>query len=271
MKQSLLIIALFISCSVFGQEATSTLVRLDSFLSVDQPASYSSTTFNSFLTKLQKKKEVIEQENDFVRYVFTKAHQQYLKKFEEYASINKLFSNGSYNCLTGTILYTLLLDHFNISHQVIETNYHIFILANTKQGQILLEATDPLNGFVDNPVDIENRINTYKENSVHASNRKQYCYQFTFQLYNTVTTKELLGLLYYNQAVDAYNHQNLQQSIECLKKTHPLYTSVRIDEFSQLLLLTLQQSKMEPQLRVEYIQTVLSIRRDLMPIVASLQ
>jgi hypothetical protein len=270
LKQLLTLIALIISCSAFGQDENRLTDRLNTFLSVDQSSLHSALTVDGFLKKLEKKQSNFKQESDFVRYLFTKTHQQYLKQYEAYSPITDLFNKGSYNCLTGTILYALLLDQFHIHHQVIETNYHIFILAETKQGQILLEATDPVNGFVSNPQDIESRINTYKENLTQASSSKKHYYQFNFELFNPVSIKELRGLLYYNKAVDAYNHKNLNESVQFLKKAHALYSSTRIDEFSQILLLTIQQSKLDNRLRTEYINTILTIKRDLMPIVATL-
>lgn len=270
MKRLPILIALLISCSVFGQAEDRLITQLNTFLSVDQYSIHSPSSFNIFLKKLEKKHNSLNQENEFIQYLFTKTHQQYLKQFEAYSPITDLFNTGSYNCLTGTILYALLLDHFHIAHQIIETNYHIFILAETKQGKILLEATDPINGFVANTKEIESRINTYKENLTQASNSKKHYYQFNFELFNPVSIKELRGLLYYNKAVDAYNHNNLNKSVQFLKKAHALYSSTRIDEFSQILLLTIQQSTLDNQLRTEYINTILTIKRDLLPIVAAL-
>jgi hypothetical protein len=217
LKRLPLIIALLISCSVLGQGNTTTVTLLDSFLSVDK-TQYSTQSFDAFLNKLEKKQSTIKRQSDFVHYLFTKTHQQYLKKYEAYTPISNLFNDGTYNCLTGTILYALILNHFNIPHQIIETNYHIFILAKTKEGEILLEATDPLNGFVVNPNEIESRIKTYKTNLVYGASSKMNYYQFNFELFNAVSLKELQGLLYYNKAVDAYNHKNLQESVQFLKK-----------------------------------------------------
>jgi hypothetical protein len=144
-----------------------------------------------------------------------------------------------------------------------ETNYHIFILAETGQGKILIEATDPINGFVTNPQEIESRIKGYKENFTPISNSKMHYYQFSFELFRSVSLKELRGLLYYNRAVDAFNHQNLRESAQSLKKAHAFYSSPRIDEFSQILLLALQQSSLENQLRIECMKTVITIKGDL--------
>lgn len=270
MKRLFFLLALLISCSAFGQEGDRTSTFLTSFLSVDQATS-TPESFTDFLGKLEKKHATLKNDRDFIEYAFTKTHQRFLKRYEAYAPISALFNKqGSYNCLTGTILYSLILDRFQIPHQVIETNYHIFILAETKQGKVLLEATDPMNGFVASPIDIEKRIKTYKENSLQASTSTLSYYQFNFELFNTVSFKELTGLLYYNKAVDFYNHKNLQESVQLLKKAHELYSSSRIDEFSQILLLSLRQSELGIQQRTECIKTVLSIREDLVPVIASL-
>lgn len=270
MKFLPLILVLSITCSVFAQEDNRTATLLDTFLAVDQTESNSPSSLDTFLKKLEKKKDAIRHENDFVRFLFSKTHQEYLKKYEDYAPISNLFNSGSYNCLTGTVLYALLLDHFQIPYQVIETNYHIFILADTKQGKILLEATDPTNGFVTNPHDIESRISTYKGNFTPGSNKKMQYYQYSFELFRAVSLKELQGLLYYNKAVDAFNRQDLQESAQSLKRAHAFYSSPRIDEFSQILLLSLQQSNLESKLRIECMKTVLSIKSDLAPVMASL-
>lgn len=266
----LLFVALLIPCSVFGQEGDRTATFLSSFLSVEQATS-APKSFTDFLNKLEKKNASLKNDRAFIEFVFTKTHQRFLKRYEAYASINALFNEqGSYNCLTGTILYSVILNHFQIPHRVIETNYHIFILAETKEGDVLLEATDPLNGFVTSSKNIEKRIKAYKENSLQVSSSTLRYYQFNFELFNTVSFKELRGLLYYNKAVDFYNQKNLQESAHLLKKAHELYSSLRIDEFSQILLLSLRQSNLEINQRTACIKSVLSIRQNLLPIIASL-
>lgn len=270
MKFLLLILVLLITCSVFGQEDNRAATLLDTFLAVDRAESNSASSFEVFLKRLEKKKAAIRQENNFVRFLFYKTHQEYLKKYEDYAPISNLFNSGSYNCLTGAILYALLLDHFQIPYQVMETNYHIFIRVETKQGKILLEATDPIHGFVTNRQEIENRVKAYKENLIPISDSKKHYYQFNFELFRPVSLKELQGLLYYNKAVNAFNRQDLIESARSLKKAHAFYASPRIDEFSQILLLSLQQSNLDNQLRTECMKTVVTIKGDLPSSVALL-
>lgn len=251
--------------------AYSTQSQLNSFLLIDQSNGASNPSLQSFLMKLAKKETSIKKEKEFLRYIFSKTHEQYLRKFVAYAPFSSMFSDGQYNCLTGTILYTIILNHFNIKHEVIETNYHIFILADTDTGKVLIEATDPFHGFVDTPLEIEERISRYRENTLYATNKKLTYYQFSFDLYNNVTLEELRGLLYYNMAVESYNQQNLTESIQYLDKATELYSSSRIDEFSQILILALRQSSLDDQRKEEHLKTIFTVRQKTSEAMALLQ
>ena len=234
---------------------------LKSFLTSNDCKSKSVSAFDAFLTKLDKKYNPAKNETAFVRSVFNKTHQKFLRRFAAYATLDETFETGSYNCLTGTILLSLSLHHFNIRHQVIETNYHIFILAETKDGQILLEATDPLNGFVSDQHDIEARITTYKQNQIQAQNANKSYYRFSFELYNTVSIDELRGLVFYNKAVDSFNHGQLHVAVDNLVKANTLYSSFRTEEFSQILLLSLQQSELDTKTKENCMHAILSSKQ----------
>jgi len=241
--------------------------NLKAFLSAGHYSAQSVKSFESFLLKLDKKNTSVKSERAFIRHIFEKTHHRFLKNYEAYASLDETFDNGSYNCLTGTILFSLLLHHYNIDHQVIETNYHIFILAETAEGQILLEATDPLNGFVTSAKEIEARITIYKQNQVQEQQRDKSYYKFRFELYNAVSLDELRGLAYYNNAVNSFNQKHLEVAVQNLVKANELYFSYRIEEFSQIMLLSLQQSDLDLKTKEKCMNTILSLRQKSFPVI----
>lgn len=241
-------------------------LALKAFLSPTAYQDQSIKSFDLFLRKLDKKRGHKNQ-HDFVRQVFSKTHQRFLKNYSAYASLDETFDKGAYNCLTGTIIFSLILNHYQIPHQVIETNYHIFILAETMEGQILLEATDPMNGFVTSAKDIEARIKGYKQNELQAQQKNKSYYKFRFELYNTVSMDELRGLTYYNKAVNSFNHQNLESAVQHLVKANELYSSYRIEEFSQILLLSLQQSDLSIKTKENCMNTILSLQQKSLPVI----
>ncbi len=251
-----------------GHETTiSTQANLQAFLSTGRYSAKSVKEFDSFLTKLDRKKATLKSAQDFINYVFIKTHNHFLKNYVAYASLDETFEKGSYNCLTGTILFSLILNHYNINYEVIETNYHIFIVAETKEGRILLETTDPMDGFVTSSSEIENRITRYKQNEIQAEQKGKSYFKFRFELFNSLTMDELRGLVYYNMAVNSFNQQDFPQAVKHFVNAQKLYSSARIEEFSQVLLLSLQQSELDQKTKENYMNTILLVRQKSMPLI----
>lgn len=214
----------------------------------------------SFVEKLEGKRESFKREKDFLEFVFIKTHQLFLKRYADYPSFGEILNSGTYNCLTGTALYALILDHFGIDYQIIETNYHIFLMAQTEQGNILFEATDPVNGFVSDAGAIENRIEQYKENRNQKKNSGKTYYLYDFDLFNEVNLDQVVGLLHYNLSISAYNEQQLTSSVIELNKAIELYQSPRIQAFSQLILLAVLDSDLDPATKEKNLQIIHAIR-----------
>lgn len=234
---------------------------IQSFLETDSLNS-SSKAFTSFLTQLQDKRRQFDSDHDFVRFIFRKTHQKFLKRYETYATFGMLFNRGNYNCLTGTALYAVILDHFQIQHTIIETNYHIFILAQTQEGRILLEATDPMNGYVDNEQNIEEKLAVYRKNSIQEKAPDHGTqYAFTFNLWEVVSIQEIKGLLYFNQAVKTYNENQYAKSIQYLEMASTHHPSKRIQEFTAVVMLAVANSEISLEAKEPLIRQLRNIRR----------
>jgi len=220
----------------------------------------STQRFLSFVEKLEGKKKSFKREKDFLEFVFVKTHQLFLKRYADYPTFGEILNSGTYNCLTGTALYALILDHFDIDYQMIETNYHIFLIAQTEQGNVLFETTDPVNGFVSNAGSIENRIAQYKENKNQNRDSDKTYYLYDFDLFNEVNLDQVVGLLHYNLSVSAYNQHQLTSSIIELGKAIELYQSPRIEAFSQLIQHTVLDSDLDSATKEKYLQIIYAIR-----------
>jgi hypothetical protein len=218
------------------------------------------------IKKLERKENQVS-DAAFLRFLFSKTHAQFFRHFNEFASFSETLTRGKYNCLTGTALYAILLDHFGIEYKIFETNYHIFLVVTTGQGEFLFEATDP-DGFVANEEAIKKRIRTYKENRITEAAADKKFYRYNFELFNEVTLDQMAGLLYYNQAVKAYNDHHLASSILLLKNAQELYSSPRISEFSTILLLSVIEASLDKATKADYLKNIQAIRRKQLPIMA---
>jgi hypothetical protein len=231
---------------------------LAAFLNTDHTG-LRNTSFLTHIDKLAEKRITSKSEESFLRLLFNKTHEKFLKRFDEYASFGALLNKGNYNCLSATAVYALLLHHFEIEYDIIETNYHIFILVNSHDGVILFETTDPVNGFVTDAMEIEKRIKKYKENLIRE-NGKNY-YRLTCTLYKHVQLAELTGLLHYNLAVQAFNAHDLEAAVDRLDKATAIYCSPRMEELTRVVLLSAVGSDMNNQFKEACVRKIQIVRK----------
>jgi len=176
--------------------------------------------------------------------VFRKVHANYLKKYEAYAGLDKLFENGTYDCLTATALFSEVLSGLDYSFRIIETNYHIFILVTTQEQVVLMETTDRARGFVTDEKEIAKRTAGYRTNDlVNKTSGETYQYRYRCNLYQEVSVDHLSGLLVFNQAVKSYNTGDWLASARSLEVAHGLYATGRCYELSDILVKTLVTRK----------------------------
>lgn len=219
-------------------------------------------SLQSLLRKLEHKQQKSGSTTAFVRYLFDRARQQFLRDYTGYATFSETLASGTYNCLTGTAVCALLLEHFNIPYTIIETNYHIFVIATVGHERILLEATDPDRGFVAGDDKINDRIREYRKSLPAITIQDKSYYQYRANLYNEVSLDELTGLLYFNRAVVAYNNHNLTMAIDNLTKSAERYRSPRTAEFAAILQITVTESILSPSMKQHYLGKIQSMRGD---------
>jgi hypothetical protein len=227
-----------------------------------------STEISNFVEKLQAR-DLPKSNFRFCKTLFQKTRQQFFKRYSQYASFAETLTDGKYNCLTGTALYALLLDHFGIEYKIIETNYHIFLLAMTDEGTVLFEATDPTHGFVTDPKKIEQQVQAYKRNDFgETRNDGKSYYSYAASLYQPVSVTELRGLLHYNVSVEAYNRQDFNSAITNLDKALELYNSSRISEFTAVLMKAVLESNLDDSRKAVYLDRIQTLREKL-PVMAN--
>jgi hypothetical protein len=185
-----------------------------------------------------------QQKNDpkFIQLVFETLHRKFLKQYRPYVDFHEL-QNGTYDCLTATSLFAVVLADLNISYQIIETNYHVFLLAQWKSSKVLIETTDRLNGLVFDKTELEKRIRGYRDNQLATQpvgDKQQYA--FGFKLFQPILPAELPGLLHFNKAVNFYNAGNWRASMHHIALMRQSYASPRTAALSALLAETVSMS-----------------------------
>lgn len=253
----------FLPVLVWGQESEVHHGKLEEYLykylATDNQANVSIRQFEKYLDRLETRKLSVNNDIEFLHHLFLKTHNKFLREYRDYVPFGNLMVKGQYNCLTGTALYALLLDHFKYDYKVIETNYHIFLIVNLNGTQVLLESTDPADGFITDEKVVKEKLSIYKEIRPHIASKHKSYFQFSFELFNTVGLDQLTGLLYYNLAVNAFNQKKLAESIQFLDKAMTCYKSPRTEEFSKIILTALMESNLKSSIKESYARKINSL------------
>lgn len=182
--------------------------------------------FNSVLTTLVKKQKQYKEDDDFIEYLYYYTHRKLLKRYVQYPSLAETLEVGDYDCLTATATYSFLLSELAIPHAVVETNYHIYILVYPdSENEILLEATDPQNGFITRQESISQQKELYRQANKEV---KENQIDFNFNIERRLEGKELIGLLYYNLSIKQLNLRNWQKADELATEANKYYPNIRV-------------------------------------------
>ncbi len=200
---------------------------------------------NSFVSTLQAKRSK-HSGQDFLKLIFRESHKKFFKHYQPYTQFSEIFEKGNYDCLSATSFLSFVLNEFGYEYKIIETNYHIFISVQTDNGSVLVESTDRFHGLVTDAKEINQRIATYRANtlSIDPSESDKVHYKYNLNLYQLVKPEQLPGLLYFNQAVIAFNHKNLVECATKLDKANKVYESPRTAELAMLLVNSVVESNM---------------------------
>jgi len=233
MKFNLTALFFAFAASSWGQNAA--LDQLYASYPVAASRQMAQAKLADFVATQGRKRESAKSEVQFVNRLVKSVHAEFLRLYKPYVHINEPFETGSYDCLTGTAIFSLVLTELGISHQIIETNYHIFLTIEGKEQKYLLETTDKLFGLKTQASEINASLNQYKQNSLGSVATGVHYYRFKENLFRTVAPSQLKGLLHFNQAVVAFNNHNLYNCVEQLELAKQNYDNPRVHELAELV------------------------------------
>lgn len=183
----------------------------------------------NFLNHLDSKKKRFDSDKKFLEYVFYKVHRKYLRSFEPLTNFSEILEQGKYNCLTATAYYAIILEYFDFHYELIELTHHIYLKVNLDQQTILLESTDPVNGFIGNSSDVEAQLMAYNL-STNESLSDDHFEAEPVDLY------QLIGLHYYNLAIKSFKVDDLRKSYVAINKALIFHKSPKLFTFLNFLL-----------------------------------
>lgn len=204
------------------------------FQAVQAEQSATLQTWEELVSELDQKSTARRNDLKFVRQVFEKTHQKLLKKYAQHSTFNEMLNEGKFDCVSGSAALSLLLDRYGYSFDIVETDYHVFLVVHLDGDKIVLESTLPIGGMITSAAEVKKYIDSYKPaefaqlkafNQSLAGNEIEYSDNSIFR---KVSLKQLAGLQYYNDAIVHFNGQAFRRAIDQLSKAYELYPTERI-------------------------------------------
>jgi hypothetical protein len=206
--------------------------------SIDQFESHKN--WNKLVKKLDKKSEADAEY--FLEYLFYKTHQKLLKTYRKGTTFHDLLESENYDCVSASITYSILLKYFDIDHKIIETDYHVFIIAEIEGQEYILETTDPRNGWISDLKEIkEFKDGFIPDNGLALLNESQsigaleYGQPNSKTIYKEISLRQLSALQYFNQGLIAIHNQDYKLASRRLQQALNLYDSERINSLFKIV------------------------------------
>ncbi|MCW3104728.1 MAG: hypothetical protein JWO09_3168 [Bacteroidetes bacterium] len=164
-----------------------------------------------------------------VKFLFGKVHSSLFKRYDITAHFEKIFSAGIYNCVTASMLYAFLFEHYSIPYKIMEKPRHVYLIADPNDKKIVVESTDPTSGyFLPNDKFKKEYVDYLVKNKLVAKTDLELfgydaLFEKTYYADEKINLKQLVGLQYYNSAVEFLNAKEYTKTLYQAQKAYVLY------------------------------------------------
>ncbi|SIO08318.1 hypothetical protein [Algoriphagus halophilus] len=196
--------------------------------------------WEELIQELDHKRSKTKNDYNFLRSIFQKSHQTLLKNYVQHSTFNDMLEEGNFDCVSGSATLGMLLDRYNYNYEIIETDYHVFILVDINDKTIILESTLAIGGMISSPSEVRAYLESYQpvEFAQLASLTERLgdpeLSLDDHAIFRKVTLTELAGLQYYNDAITHFNERSFGLASKQLSKALVLYNSERIKNLQDL-------------------------------------
>jgi hypothetical protein len=169
--------------------------------------------------------------------IYFLAQQQLLKEYQKNANFSKTIDQGIFDCVTGTAVYALLLNRFDIPYQIIETEEHVFIQGIFRKTPFIIESTFADEGLILGEKETAGFLKSFIIHTSKSANLipvevgSFFSKNESNTLFEKIGIRELAGLQYYNDAVRKFDEKQYKACYIQLIKAEFLYDSERIIDF----------------------------------------
>jgi len=189
---------------------------------------------DNYLNTIKNDIAQTKSEKSKINKIFKSANQNFFIQYDLNSISSKFYSNGLFNCVTGTLFFSHMLDSLSIPYTIKEGANHVFILAYPNTFSIPLESTNanmktfiPDENFKKHYVDFLVESKSIQRSEVISDGNEVVFNKYYYPNQN-INATELIGLIYYNSGLDYLSNKDFKHAFQQFEKGYLLYPSDRI-------------------------------------------
>jgi len=230
--------------SEFEKKALTNFVQnrkdtFDLFMAIDEHmtqdmADAARSNFNKIFVELDNQKIQDKSIDRKIKIAYTVVHKLYLKKYDENVFFPQIFKEGTYNCVTASLLYALVFDHLKIPYKVMSSKNHIYLIANPGNKSVVIETTNPsfekaiFNGNFKQQY-VENLKSSKLISEEDLKNKSvEEIFSTKFNELNESNAFNLPGFQYYNMAFLLVQNNNIDKAYNLLQKSYYFFPNQQV-------------------------------------------
>jgi len=161
--------------------------------------------------------------------IYKEVHNEFFKKYEEKVRFKDIFKTGTYNCVTASALYALVLDRLEIDYIIKQTPQHVYLIADPGETSYLFESTRPSDGVVQYDSRYQQAFVDYlhKNKIISDTEYNNEPISILFIKYFSddisISLVNLAGIQYYNEGIFFFEGEKYDESMKSLMKAIKLY------------------------------------------------
>jgi len=191
-------------------------------------------TIKSYLGSNRSVIDKTTNEKSKINKLFKTANHSFFTQYDLDAYCTKFYSEGKFNCVTGSLFFSLIMDSLKIPYTIKEKPTHVFLLAYPSTFSLPIESTDPNmkilipdEGFKKRYVDFLADSKLIQKSEI-ATKGVEAIFNEKYYSDKDIKPIELVGLLYFNSGVSYLGESNFRCAFQQFEKAYLLYPSERI-------------------------------------------
>ncbi len=190
--------------------------------------------YNSSIDELKQKNIQEKKINRKIKITYSTIHEKFLRKYNDNEYFPVTFQVGTYNCVSASMLYSLVFDELKIPYKVMASSNHVYLIANPGSNSIVIETTNPnfenaiFNGEFKQQYANYLRTSKLISEDEYKNKSAEEIFEQKFKEVREASFNNLAGFQYFNKALSKLQNNDIENGLKLCQKAYFFYPDQQV-------------------------------------------